>query len=106
MENLANVVHWDVHLNDCRQMTAISIKVKGCDGFVGHKLVATTLVAFSRVTLLADEDATLMAALNPRRKNIVNAMVKLPKGNSLAYRDVASFVEAFQSALDSTVLPI
>ena len=104
---MLNIVHVDIHCNDCQKITAIEVKVKSFENgsvLSGHPLVATVSTAFYQTTLLTDSGTSLKTALNPKRKNVVDLTITLKKGNNLKFEDVAHFIDALQKALNNVSL--
>lgn len=105
---MINVIHINLHYDDHRNITALEVKLKFIKNdddseLSEHRLVATVSAAFCRTTLLANEGKSLTIKSNPNRDNIVNLSITF-KENNMGLCDIANFIQAFQSELDTTSL--
>ena len=105
---MINIVHVDVNYNDRRMFTSIEVKTKffaekGGAHLDNQQLTATVSAAFHKTTLLTDQGKQLKTILDPKRSDIVDLVIVF-KNNHLTFEDVARFIDAFQQALDETLL--
>ncbi|MBO4812927.1 hypothetical protein J5491_02140 [Candidatus Saccharibacteria bacterium] len=101
---MINIVHVEVHCDDKRNITAITVKVKYFkEKLEPHEFVAVVSAAFYKTTLLSDAGKSLKTQLNPKRHDVIDLIVTL-KRTDMTQVDVGKFLEAFQEALDETKL--
>jgi hypothetical protein len=106
---MINIIHVNVHYDDRRNITALEVKLKFLKNNENEEelprecLNSTILAAFFKTTFLADEGQSLTVKANPKRSNIVNLHIAL-KENNMKLQDITNFIEAFQTAIDTTSL--
>ena len=101
---MINIVHINVHCDDERKITALDIKLKSCPeeavNASNQHLIARVSAAFYSLRLFAECGKNIKMELNPKRQDIVNLHVTFWE-NKLLFRDVATFIDSFQEALDN-----
>lgn len=101
---MINIVHVNVHFDDARKITALEIKLKSCPeeavNASSQHLIARVSAAFYSLKLFAEYGKNIKMDLNPKRQNIVNLSIRFWE-KELTFKDVSTFIESFQEALDN-----
>ena len=103
---MINIVHYEVHFDDNRRITAVEIKLKSCPQEQVNEeqqhLVARTSAAFYALDLFSNYGKKMETNIDVCRRDIVDMFISFKKNNPLSVEDLARYILEFQMKLDES----